>query len=82
LHKPTYFDLRACLVGAQFCPTKYLVRVGCQFFGQQILSPHLANFLARICEWKGWTSIGSQNFGYKPNYDQKLMGNQYFGGAI
>jgi hypothetical protein len=42
-----------------WCPILPYQIFGCQFFGQQILSPHLANYLARICEWKGWTSIGS-----------------------
>jgi hypothetical protein len=42
-----------CLVGAHTSPTKYLARVGCQYFGQEILGPRLADYLARICEYKG-----------------------------
>jgi hypothetical protein len=53
----------------------------CHFFRQWILGPHWANYFARICEWEGWASIGSQNFGYKPNNGKNLMGSQFFGGA-
>jgi hypothetical protein len=74
-------ELRVCLVDAHISPTKYLVRVGCQNFGQGILSPRFANFLARICEGERWACIGSQNFGYKPNTNHNSMGNQFFGGA-
>jgi hypothetical protein len=72
---------RVRLVGAHPSPTKYFARVDLPFFRQRILGPHLANYFARICEWEGWASIGSQNFGYKPNNGKNLMGSQFFGGA-
>jgi hypothetical protein len=52
--------------------------LACQFFGQEILSPHSAKYLAKFCEWERWISMGSQNFGYKPNNDQNLKDTQFF----
>jgi hypothetical protein len=72
---------RVCLVCALPCPTKCWQELACQFFGQEILHPHLINYLARFCETNSGTSIGSQNFGNKPNMDQNTIGNQFFCGA-
>lgn len=91
-HKSLYliklpWEVGICHLGSKgvfgWCPMRPYQTLACQFFDQEFLYPHFANYLVRICDRDWWAIIGSQNFGNKKKAKRprETIGCQIFGMA-